>query len=59
MTDGVPPELDAQRRLGPEWADWLDRLPRLRDELLEEWALTPDGEPDPRLLLPRPPRPGR
>ena len=29
MTDGVPPDLDAQRRLGPDWADWLDRLPRL------------------------------
>ena len=43
MTDGVPPGLEAQRGLGPEWADWLDRLPRRRDELLEEWALAPDG----------------
>ena len=44
VTTGIPPELEQQRRLGPDWAGWLDRLPRLRDELLEEWALTPDGE---------------
>ena len=45
MTQAVPPGLDAQRRLGPEWAGWLDRLPRLRGDLLEEWGLTPDGAP--------------
>ena len=44
MTPDVPAGLEQQRRLGSEWADWLDRLPRRRDELLEEWALTPDGE---------------
>jgi streptomycin 6-kinase len=45
VTQAVPPGLDAQRRLGPEWAGWLDRLPRLRGDLLEEWGLTPDGAP--------------
>nr|WP_202885666.1 aminoglycoside phosphotransferase family protein [Kribbella sandramycini] len=28
---------------GPEWAGWLDRLPRLTRELLEEWKLRVDG----------------
>ncbi|QBR91650.1 aminoglycoside phosphotransferase family protein [Nocardioides euryhalodurans] len=41
----IPAGLEAQRSLGEEWADWLDRLPRLRAELLEEWGLAPDGEP--------------
>jgi streptomycin 6-kinase len=35
-------QVDAER--GPEWASWIDRLPRLTRELLEEWSLTPDGE---------------
>lgn len=39
----VPPGLDAQRALGPLWADWLDRLPRLAAEVAEEWDLTYDG----------------
>jgi streptomycin 6-kinase len=30
---------------GPEWAAWIERLPRLVRELLDEWALTPDGTP--------------
>ncbi|PVG83436.1 aminoglycoside resistance protein [Nocardioides gansuensis] len=41
----IPAGLDSQRRLGPEWVDWLESLPRLRAELLEEWQLSPDGEP--------------
>lgn len=41
----IPPGLAAQRRLGPEWAAWLDRLPRLAEELIEDWALTLDGVP--------------
>lgn len=40
----IPAGLDRQRHLGPDWAEWLEGLPRRRDELLEEWALTPDGE---------------
>jgi streptomycin 6-kinase len=27
------------------WADWVDRLPRLTDELLAEWGLAVDGLP--------------
>ena len=41
----MPAALDAQRRLGPDWGDWLDRLPALRDAMLAEWRLTPDGAP--------------
>lgn len=40
----VPGELDRNRELGADWAAWLDRLPRLARELLEEWELTRDGE---------------
>ncbi len=39
----VPPALDAQRRLGPDWAAWLDRLPRLAADLVEDWDLSLDG----------------
>ncbi len=35
----VPPGLAAQRDLGPDWATWLDRLPRRAAELLAEWEL--------------------
>ena len=28
---------------GPDWATWVDRLPRLAAELLEEWQLRLDG----------------
>jgi streptomycin 6-kinase len=30
---------------GPDWAAFVDRLPRLVRELTEEWELTVDGEP--------------
>lgn len=30
-------------RRGPDWADWVDRLPSLVDGLLEEWQLSIDG----------------
>ena len=39
----VPSDLEAQRRLGPDWAGWLDRLPRLAADLVEEWGLTLEG----------------
>jgi streptomycin 6-kinase len=39
----LPGGLDAQRGLGPEWGRWLDRLPRLFAELLDEWGLARDG----------------
>lgn len=41
----IPPGLDAQRRRGPDWAAWLDRLPRLAAEVVEEWRLALDGPP--------------
>lgn len=28
---------------GPDWAAWVDLLPRRRAEVLEEWRLVPDG----------------
>jgi streptomycin 6-kinase len=40
----LPAELDEQRELGPDWGRWLDRLPHLFVEMLDEWALTRDGE---------------
>lgn len=30
---------------GPDWADWVDRLPRLVDDLMTEWGLRRDGWP--------------
>jgi streptomycin 6-kinase len=40
----LPPGLDRQRGLGPDWTHWLDRLPRLFGEVLDEWDLTRDGD---------------
>lgn len=40
----IPAALDAQRRLGPDWTAWLDRLPGLAATILEEWALKLDGD---------------
>jgi len=40
----LPPGLDEQRELGPDWAAWLDRLPRLFADLLDEWGLTREGD---------------
>ena len=42
----IPPGLDAQRRLGPAWASWLDRLPRRCADLLADWDLRRDGAPE-------------
>ncbi|NPD05888.1 phosphotransferase [Nocardioides sp. zg-1308] len=41
----IPPGLLAQRALGEDWSGWLDRLPRLAADLLEEWRLTPVALP--------------
>lgn len=41
----VPPGLAARATAGPDWAQWLDRLPRLAADILTGWALTPDGPP--------------
>lgn len=39
----IPSELTARAGLGDDWATWLDALPRLVDELVEEWELRPQG----------------
>jgi len=39
----IPADLESRRSLGPDWGAWLDRLPRLADDLLEEWQLSTDG----------------
>lgn len=39
----IPDGLLAQRALGADWGRWLDRLPRLAEELLGEWQLRPAG----------------
>lgn len=39
----IPAGLDSQRYLGPDWGVWLDRLPRLCADLLDEWELTVTG----------------
>lgn len=44
MSPRIPAELEARRGLGPEWARWLDRLPRLAADVADEWGLTPEGE---------------
>jgi streptomycin 6-kinase len=40
----LPEGLDEQRGLGPDWARWLDGLPRRFAEVLDDWALTREGD---------------
>ena len=40
----LPQALQAYAGRGPDWSAWIDRLPRLARELLDEWSLTLDGE---------------
>src|SRR4051812_14501859 len=40
----IPPGLQAYADRGPDWAAWLDRLPGVVRDLLEEWELSRDGE---------------
>jgi streptomycin 6-kinase len=39
----IPEGLESQRHLGPDWGDWLDRLPRLAAAVSDDWSLTFDG----------------
>jgi streptomycin 6-kinase len=39
----LPAGLEERRALGPDWGGWLDRLPALATELLDEWELAADG----------------
>ncbi|MCV2393232.1 aminoglycoside phosphotransferase family protein [Actinotalea sp. M2MS4P-6] len=41
----VPDGLLALPGFGEPWQTWLDALPRSAADLLDEWALTPDGDP--------------
>lgn len=41
MSVSIPQGLLSQRALGDDWSRWLDRLPRLTRDLLEEWDLRP------------------
>ncbi len=40
---GLPDGVLGMARRGPDWAGWVDRLPGLLEDLLEEWQLTTDG----------------
>ena len=40
----LPPGVLAFAQRGPEWATFVDRLPRLARDLIEEWELEVDGE---------------
>ena len=42
---GLPPAFTAQAGTSDDWASYLRRLPRLADELTDEWDLTYDGPP--------------
>lgn len=44
MSARIPAGLEARRGLGPEWATWLDLLPRLVAEVADEWSLTLEKE---------------
>jgi streptomycin 6-kinase len=39
----VPDGLEQQRYLGPDWADWLDRLPAVAAAVSDDWALRFEG----------------
>ena len=41
----LPPEVLIFAERGPDWAAYVERLPRLLREVTEEWSLTVDGEP--------------
>lgn len=43
MSLQIPEGLRVVASRGQDWADWLDRLPRLLRELLSEWDLRVDG----------------
>ena len=43
MTIDLPVDVLAMRDRGDVWAAWVDRLPALARDVLEEWGLTVDG----------------
>ncbi|GAY17778.1 aminoglycoside phosphotransferase family protein [Mycobacterium sp. shizuoka-1] len=42
MTD-LPAQVRAMAARGPQWATWVDALPRLTRDVLGQWRLRPDG----------------
>jgi streptomycin 6-kinase len=40
----IPSDLLSRGRLGDDWSAWLDRLPQLVRDLLDEWHLTPTAD---------------
>ena len=40
----LPPGAHEWAERGPDWADFVARLPKILDGLVEEWGLSPDGE---------------
>jgi streptomycin 6-kinase len=45
VSPSIPARLLANAGTDSGWDDWLSRLPSLITELLDDWSLTPDGEP--------------
>jgi streptomycin 6-kinase len=43
VTIDLPVDVLAMRERGDDWAAWVDRLPALARDLLDEWDLTVDG----------------
>ncbi len=41
----LPDGVRAMAARGPQWQDWVDRLPRLLRAQLDDWELTLDGDP--------------
>ena len=41
----VPSGLEKRRTISADWGAWLDHLPRLAQQLLDEWDLAVDGVP--------------
>ncbi|MCU1698660.1 MAG: Streptomycin 6-kinase [Mycobacterium sp.] len=41
----LPAAVRAMAARGPEWATWVDGLPKLVRSQLDDWDLTPDGDP--------------
>jgi streptomycin 6-kinase len=40
----IPPRFQGYADRGDAWACWLDGLPRLTGDLLDEWDLRTDGD---------------
>ena len=41
----VPAAVTAMAPRGPRWAAWVDSLPRIIDQALQQWGIRPDGRP--------------